>query len=154
MQHGVSAVTTRAPSSHEPQGGTLGSQEVHGNGSVGQNTCDHRAGPNWKRSCNQNAVLRNESMLLLLLLLLLLLSLCCLLLPLSRPLGMILSYQQRKLQVSLMFIPCIKQIRMSIICFCTEFGVEFMELKELPPLADFITVHVPLIPQTKGKQME
>lgn len=26
-----------------------------------------------------------------------------------------------------------------------------MELKELPPLADFITVHVPLIPQTKGK---
>lgn len=38
-------------------------------------------------------------------------------------------------------------------CFsCTEFGVEFMELKEMPPLADFITVHVPLIPQTKGKE--
>lgn len=28
--------------------------------------------------------------------------------------------------------------------------MEFMELKELATLADFITVHVPLIPQTKG----
>lgn len=37
-----------------------------------------------------------------------------------------------------------------MLILCTEFGVEFMELKEMPPLADFITVHVPLIPQTKG----
>ena len=31
--------------------------------------------------------------------------------------------------------------------------MEFMEVKEMPPLADFITVHVPLIPQTKGRSM-
>ena len=32
-----------------------------------------------------------------------------------------------------------------------EFGVEFLELDDLWPRADFITVHTPLIPQTKGK---
>nr|ACS12894.1 3-phosphoglycerate dehydrogenase-like protein [Chironex fleckeri] len=31
-----------------------------------------------------------------------------------------------------------------------EFGVEFMELEEMWPIVDFITVHTPLIPQTKG----
>ena len=38
-----------------------------------------------------------------------------------------------------------------IIVDCVEFGVEFMELKDIWPLADFITVHTPLIPQTAGK---
>ncbi|XP_072029420.1 D-3-phosphoglycerate dehydrogenase-like [Amphiura filiformis] len=31
-----------------------------------------------------------------------------------------------------------------------EFGVDWMELEHLWPKADYITVHVPLIPQTKG----
>lgn len=31
------------------------------------------------------------------------------------------------------------------------FGVEKMELDEIWPLADYITVHTPLIPQTKSK---
>ena len=69
----------------------------------------------------------------------------CLLLPLFRPLGMTLLCQQKKLQVSkYYYVLLIKQV--SIIIFCIEFGVEFMERKELRPLADFITVHVPLIP--------
>lgn len=31
-----------------------------------------------------------------------------------------------------------------------KFGIEFMECKDMWPLADYITVHVPLIPPTKG----
>ena len=31
-----------------------------------------------------------------------------------------------------------------------EFGVQFMELEDLWPIVDFITVHTPLIPATKG----
>lgn len=38
-----------------------------------------------------------------------------------------------------------------VLVLTAEFGVEFMELKDIWPLADFITVHTPLIPQTKGK---
>lgn len=33
----------------------------------------------------------------------------------------------------------------------STFGVEFMELEQIWPIADFITVHVPLIPATKGE---
>ena len=32
-----------------------------------------------------------------------------------------------------------------------KFNVEFLELEELWPVVDFITVHTPLIPQTRGK---
>lgn len=35
-----------------------------------------------------------------------------------------------------------------------EFGVESLTLEQIWPQADFITVHVPLIPQTKRKQSE
>lgn len=31
-----------------------------------------------------------------------------------------------------------------------EFNVEWMELEKLWPLVDYVTVHTPLIPQTKG----
>ena len=31
-----------------------------------------------------------------------------------------------------------------------EFGVEWMELEHMWPKADYITVHTPLIPQTRG----
>lgn len=31
-----------------------------------------------------------------------------------------------------------------------QFGVEFVELEDLWPRVDFITVHTPLIPATKG----
>lgn len=31
-----------------------------------------------------------------------------------------------------------------------QFNVEFLELEELWPVVDFITVHTPLIPQTRG----
>ena len=31
-----------------------------------------------------------------------------------------------------------------------SFGVEFMSLEEMWPIADYVTVHVPLIPPTKG----
>jgi phosphoglycerate dehydrogenase-like enzyme len=32
-----------------------------------------------------------------------------------------------------------------------EFNVEKMELEEIWPLADYITVHTPLIPQTRSE---
>ena len=64
MQHGAGTVSTLTPGTHEPQGGTMGPKEVHGSGSVGQDTSDHWTRPYWKRSCNQNAVLWNESMYL------------------------------------------------------------------------------------------
>ena len=32
-----------------------------------------------------------------------------------------------------------------------EFNVDWLPLEELWPLADYITVHTPLIPQTKSK---
>ena len=31
------------------------------------------------------------------------------------------------------------------------FDVQFMELEEMWPVVDFITVHTPLIPQTRGE---
>lgn len=31
-----------------------------------------------------------------------------------------------------------------------KFNVEFLELEQLWPVVDFITVHTPLIPQTRG----
>ena len=34
----------------------------------------------------------------------------------------------------------------------SQFGVEFMELDQIWPIADFVTLHVPLIPPTKGEQ--
>ena len=33
----------------------------------------------------------------------------------------------------------------------SQFGVEFMELDQIWPIADFVTLHVPLIPPTKGE---
>ncbi len=35
-----------------------------------------------------------------------------------------------------------------------EFGVEFMELESIWPIADFITVHTPLIPATTGDALK
>lgn len=32
-----------------------------------------------------------------------------------------------------------------------KFNVEFLELEQLWPVVDFITVHTPLIPQTRGE---
>ena len=34
-----------------------------------------------------------------------------------------------------------------------EFGVEWLPLEEIWPQADYITVHTPLIPQTKSKHL-
>ena len=34
-----------------------------------------------------------------------------------------------------------------------EFNVEWMELEKLWPLVDYVTVHTPLIPQTKGGRL-
>ena len=31
------------------------------------------------------------------------------------------------------------------------FDIQFMELEEMWPVVDFITVHMPLIPQTRGE---
>ena len=31
-----------------------------------------------------------------------------------------------------------------------KFGIQFMELEQLWPIADFITVHTPLLPSTTG----
>ena len=33
----------------------------------------------------------------------------------------------------------------------SQFGVEFMELDQIWTIADFVTLHVPLIPPTKGE---
>ena len=33
----------------------------------------------------------------------------------------------------------------------SKFGVEFLEMDQIWPIADFITVHTPLIPATKGQ---
>ena len=33
-----------------------------------------------------------------------------------------------------------------------EFNVEWMELEKIWPLVDYVTVHTPLIPQTKGRE--
>jgi phosphoglycerate dehydrogenase-like enzyme len=35
----------------------------------------------------------------------------------------------------------------------SEFGVEWMDLDKLWPRADYITLHTPLIPQTKRKSL-
>lgn len=51
-----------------------------------------------------------------------------------------------------------KPFHMRVLCYdpyitkeaAAEIGVEKMELDELLPLADFITIHVPLTPETKG----
>lgn len=34
--------------------------------------------------------------------------------------------------------------------FAAKFGIEFMELEQLWPIVDFITVHTPLMPSTQG----
>ena len=57
-------------------------------------------------------------------------------------------------------------VKFSMLCFQTigydpiipgsvsaEFGVEWLPLEEIWPQADYITVHTPLIPQTKSKHL-
>ena len=34
--------------------------------------------------------------------------------------------------------------------FAAKFGIQFMELEQLWPIVDFITVHTPLMPATQG----
>ena len=59
MYNGVGVIPPPATSSYELEGGTLGPQEVHGDGGDGENPCYCGTGPYRKRSRNKNAVIWN-----------------------------------------------------------------------------------------------
>jgi len=61
----VGVIPPPATSSCQLEGGTLGPQEIHGNGSDGENPSHRGTGSHWKGSCNKNAIIWNESKLLL-----------------------------------------------------------------------------------------
>ena len=60
MYDGTGVIPPPATSSCQLEGGTLGPQEVYGNGSDGENPSHCGTGPHWKRSCNKNAIIWNE----------------------------------------------------------------------------------------------